>query len=217
MSDYESARKNMLEGQIRTNDVTDRNVQAAMMDTPRERFVSKARQSQAYSDNNVEISGARYLMRPRAFSKLMQAARVEEGNVALVVGCASGYAAAVLGKIAESVIALESDEELAAQATTTLGELEIDNVAVVSGALADGLADQGPYDVIFVDGALQQRCLQLESQLADKGRLVFIEQTGPIGQATVVTRRNDNYVAVELFDASVAPLPGFDLESEFVF
>lgn len=217
MSDYEAARMNMLEGQIRTNDVTDRNVQAAMMETPRERFVSGARQSQAYSDNNIEISGARYLMRPRAFSKLMQAARVEEGDVALVVGCASGYAAAVMGKLAESVIALESDEELAGQATATLGELEIDNVAVVSGALADGLADQGPYDVIFVDGALNQRCPQLEGQLADKGRLVFIEQAGPIGQARVVTRHNDNYVAVELFDASVAPLPGFDRESEFIF
>lgn len=217
MSDYESARKNMLEGQIRTNDVSDRNVQAAMMETPRERFVSGARQSQAYSDNNIEISGSRYLMRPRAFSKLMQAARVEDTDVALVVGCASGYAAAVLGKLAESVIALESDEELAAQATTTLGELEVDNVAVVSGALAEGLAAEGPYDVIFVDGALQQRSAQLESQLADKGRLVFIEQNGPVGQARVVTRDNDNYVAVELFDASVAPLPGFDREDEFVF
>ena len=119
--------------------------------------------------------------------------------------------------MAESIIALESDEELAAQATATLGELEVDNVAVVFGALAEGLADQGPYDIIFVDGSLRQRSTQLEGQLADKGRLVFIEQNGPIGQAKVVTRSNDNYVAVELFDASVAPLPGFDLEDEFVF
>lgn len=217
MSDYESARKNMLEGQIRTNDVSDRNVQAAMMETPRERFVSRARQSQSYSDNNVEISGSRYLMQPRAFSKLMQAARVEEGDVALIVGCASGYAAAVMGKLAESVIALECDEQLAGQATTTLGELEVDNVAVVSGPLADGLADQGPYNVIFVDGSLQHRSAQLEAQLADKGRLVFIEQDGPVGQARVVTRNSNNYVAVELFDASVLPLPGFDQEDEFVF
>lgn len=217
MSDFESARKNMLEGQVRTNDVSDRNLQKVMAEVPRERFVSKARRSQAYSDIHIEIEEGRYLMRPRAFAKLVQAARVTAQDVVLVVGCATGYAAAVLGKLAESVIALESDEGLAGQATTTLGELEIDNVAVVSGALAEGLADQGPYDVIFVDGALTERSAQLESQLAEGGRLVFICQTGPVGQAQVVTRGGDNFVSVELFDASVAQLPGFDRESEFVF
>jgi protein-L-isoaspartate(D-aspartate) O-methyltransferase len=217
MTDYESARKNMLEGQVRTNDVSDQKLQAAIMDVPRERFVATARRSLAYSDDSIEITDERYLMRPRAFSKLMQAARVSGSDMALVIGCSSGYAAAVMGKLAESVIALESDEALAAQATTTLGELEIDNVAVVTGALADGLADQGPYDVIFVDGALGARSPDLESQLAEGGRLVVVLQTGPIGQACVVTRNNDNFAAVEVFDANVAPLPGFERESEFVF
>ena len=114
-------------------------------------------------------------MRPRAFSKLMQAARVDPGSVALVVGCATGYSAAVLGKLAESVIALESDEDLAAVATATLGELEIDNVAVVSGPLVDGLKEQGPYDVIFVDGATAGRSENIENQLA--GQIVrFVQE-----------------------------------------
>lgn len=217
MTDFESARKNMLEGQIRTNDVSDKNLQAVMLDVPRERFVQKTRQSLAYSDTNIEIAEGRYLMRPRAFSKLMQAARIAPGSVALVIGCATGYSAAVLGKLAESVIALESDEALATSATATLGELEIDNVAVVSGPLTNGLAEQGPYDVIFVDGAIAERSQKIESQLADGGRLVAIVQSGPVGRATVVTRDRDSFVAVEHFDASVPLLPGFEQVSEFVF
>lgn len=217
MTNFESARKNMLEGQVRTNDVSDKRLQAVMLDVPRERFVPKARQSLAYSDNNTEIAEGRYLMRPRAFSKLMQGARVTPGAVSLVVGCATGYAAAVMGKLAEAVIALESDESLAAKATATLGELEIDNVAVVTGSLADGLAGQGPYDVIFVDGALGQRCPQIESQLAEGGRMAVIIQNGTVGRATIVTRNKDNFVAVELFDASIPLLPGFEQEAEFVF
>lgn len=217
MTDFVSARRNMLDGQVRTNDVTDHGLQAVMMEVPRERFVPRSRQSLAYSDNNIEVADARYLMRPRAFSKLMQAARVAPGDMALVVGCATGYTAAVMGKLAESVVALESDEALAAAATTTLGELEIDNVAVVSGPLKEGLADQGPYDVIFIDGALGQRCPVIEQQLADGGRLVAVIQSGPIGRATIVVRDKDSFVATEPFDASVAPLPGFDEEREFVF
>lgn len=217
MTDFESARRNMLEGQIRTNDVSNQDLQAVMMEVPRELFVPGNQLSLAYSDNNLEIADNRYLMRPRAFSKLAQETRVSDSDLVLVVGCATGYAAAVMGKMAESVIALESDEDLAAKATATLGELEIDNVAVISGALRDGLADQGPYDVIFFDGALSERCPQIEQQLADGGRLAVIIQNGPVGRATIVVRNKDNFVATEPFDASVAQLPGFEHEGEFAF
>lgn len=217
MTDFESARKNMLEGQVRTNDVSDKKLQVVMLDLPRERFVPKAKQSLAYSDNTIEIADGRYLMRPRAFAKLMQGARVTPGAVSLVIGCATGYAAAVMGKLTEAVIALESDEDLAAKATKTLGELEIDNVAVVTGSLAGGLATQGPYDIIFVDGALARRCPQIEGQLAEGGRMAVIIQNGKVGRATIITRNKDNFVAVELFDASAPLLPGFEQESEFVF
>jgi protein-L-isoaspartate(D-aspartate) O-methyltransferase len=217
MADFESTRANMLEGQVRTNDVSDKPLQGVIMDLPREQFVPKALRSVAYTDVNLEIGDARHLMRPRAFSKLMQAASVKESDLALVIGCGTGYSAAVLGKLCDSVVALEADEAFEKKATGNLEELEIDNVAVVNGPLSIGLADQGPYDVIFVDGALEARSGEIEAQLNDGGRMAVILQDGPIGRATIITRDGDRFTATVFFDASVPLLPGFEREGTFVF
>ena len=149
MTDFEAARTNMLEGQIRTNDVSDPNIQRAMMAIPRARLVPKSRQSIAYMSKNVEIAPGRYLMSPRTVGKLAQAAEVKSTDLVLVVGCATGYAAAILGLIADSVVALECDGDMAAAASKLLSDLEVDNVAVVTGPLNEGLADQGPYDLAW--------------------------------------------------------------------
>lgn len=216
MTDFEAARTNMLEGQIRTNDVSDPNIQRAMMAIPRERFVPKSRQSIAYMSKNVEIAPGRYLMSPRTFGKLAQAAEVKSTDLVLVVGCATGYAAAILGLIADSVVALECDGDMAAAASKLLSDLEVDNVAVVTGPLNEGLANQGPYDLIFFDGSVPKGLDELTSQLRDGGRLAAIIQDGPIGNAHVYERAGDNVTSRIVFDADVPQLPGYEKSPEFV-
>lgn len=217
MPDFSDARLNMLEGQVRTNDVSDKALQAVVSDLPRELFVPRAKQSIAYADENIEVSDGRYLMRPRSFTKLVQAANIKPHDLVLIIGCGTGYSAAVIGRLADSVVAVEEDEMLAQKATSNLEDLEIDNVAVVNAPHNLGLADQGPYNVILVDGALPERQPAIEAQLANGGRMAVILQDGPIGTAMVITRDEDAFVAVPSFDAAVPPLSGFAKEKGFVF
>ncbi len=217
MTDRSEARENMIEGQVRTNDVTDSRIIDVMGRLPRESFVPKSKQSLAYMGKNLEIRDGRYLMGPRAFSKLAQEAKVQETDLVLVIGCGAGYATAVLAEIADSVVAVESDETLAEQASARLSELGIDNVAVITGPLPNGLPDQGPYDVIFFDGAIPERCAAIEDQLKEGGRMVAIIQEGPVGRAHLIERVSGRMTELTCFDASVPNLPGFEKEREFVF
>lgn len=217
MSDFAAARANMIEGQVRTNDVTDLRILDIMGRLPREAFVPKPKQSLAYMGKNLDIGGGRYLMGPRAFSKLAELAEVKATDLVLVIGCGAGYATAVLAEIADSVVAVESDPALAEQAANRLSTLGIDNVAVITGPLDKGLPEQGPYDVIFFDGAIPERCPEIEAQLKDGGRLVAIVQDGPVGRARLVERVGDNVTEITRFDATVPSLPGFEKAREFVF
>lgn len=216
MTDFQAARRNMVEGQVRTNDVTDLRLQDAMMEIPRERFLPEAKQDLAYMGKNIQISEGRYLMGPRAFSKLVQALHVEPGDLALVIGSGPGYSAAVLGRLADSVVAVESDENLVSASANTLSELEIDNVAVVHGDPKVGLPDQGPYDVILFDGSVGCSIAPIAMQLKEGGRLGVVEQTGPMGRAVLYSKIDGRVTSRELFDANVERLPGFEAEKSFV-
>ncbi|MEX1146775.1 MAG: methyltransferase domain-containing protein, partial [Sphingomonadales bacterium] len=135
----------------------------------------------------------------------------------LDVGCATGYSSAVLAGLAAAVVAVEEDAELAAQATALLDELEWANAAVVEGPLAAGVPDQGPYDLIFVNGAVEDVPPALLDQLAEGGRLACVFMAGGFGRASVFVKANGAIGRRELFDASVPPLPGFGKKRGFVF
>lgn len=223
MGDFAVARQRMVDNQLRTNDVTDSRILDAMGEVPRELFVPKARRSVAYIDEDVEIrdaadgQSARYLMKPHVFARLIQLAGVRSGDVVLVVGCATGYSAAVLAQIAGSVVGLEADEELATEAGDILVAQGIDNAAVVSGPLTEGLADEGPYDVILVDGAIGVLPEALTAQLKDGGRLVCIQGTGNAAEAQLVTRSNETIGTRTAFNAAAHLVPGFERPRAFVF
>lgn len=217
MSEFERARANMVESQVRTDDVTDLRIQDAMRTLPRERFVPKGKAALAYLDEPVEIGQGRWLMDPRSFAKLIHAARIEDGEDVLVIGTGYGYSAAVLGHMAEAVVALESDPALADAASQNLLSLGIDNAAVVTGDLAAGYPKQGPYSVIVIDGGAEEIPPALEEQLKDGGRLAAVMVQGPVGKATIFTRTGDGFSGREIFDATVPVLQGFEKERGFVF
>jgi protein-L-isoaspartate(D-aspartate) O-methyltransferase len=219
MTDFAQARRMMVEGQIRTNDVTELNVLGAFSEVPRERFVPERWQAIAYLDRDVPVdeSGARCLLKPMVLAKLIQAAVVGEGDRVLDVGCATGCSSAILSKLSRVVVALEEDDQLAASAARTLGALGIGNARVVTGKLADGWPHEAPYDVILVNGSTEVAPQRLLDQLADGGRLVAVVGRAPIGRGTVYRRSGTHVSAHPEFDAVAPLLPGFSKPPAFVF
>jgi len=155
------------------------------------------------------------MMAPRTLAKLLQLASFEASDVVLTIGCANGYASAVIARIVQTVVALESDAELAASAQRTLGTLSADNVAVVTGPLAEGYAAEGPYDAIVIEGAVGEPPRALLDQLKDGGRLVAVVDQGPVGKAMLWRRLGDGFDSRAAFDASAPTLPGFERPNVF--
>ena len=218
MPDYATARLNMVENQIRTNRVTDERLLAAITEVPRERFVPKRLQGNAYVDQDLALGDGRYLMEPVVFARLLQAAAIGPGDVVLDIGCGTGYSAAVLGKLAGTVVALESDAALAKQAIEVLTELDVDNAAVVEGPLDEGYPRQAPYDVIVLGGSVDAVPDAITDQLSEGGRLVAVVNVAPsVGNIEVIHRLRGRLSRRQLFDAAVPVLPGFAVEHGFVF
>ncbi len=223
MDDYTTARTKMVDSQLRTQSVTDYNVLAAMGAVPREQFLPPASRALAYIDSDLLLAPAtpdapaRYMMEPAPLGRLAQLADIGEADVVLVVGCATGYSAAVLARLANSVVALEQDADLAARASETLTDLGVDNVAVVTGSLEAGYPSEAPYDVIFLDGAVEVVPATLFDQLKDGGRLVAVVGYGRSAAATLFNRSGSDIGSRVAFDADVQPLPGFRRPKAFVF
>ncbi|MHB2265333.1 protein-L-isoaspartate O-methyltransferase family protein [Aliihoeflea sp. PC F10.4] len=221
--DYAAQRLKMVDGQLRTTDVTNVPVLDAMITVPREEFVPASRKALAYIDEDIEIAAAhdglaaRYLMEPSPFGKLLQLAEIRSGDVVLDVGSGTGYSAAVLSKLASSVIALESDADLAVAATQTLGKLDIDNVAVVEGPLEAGYPSEAPFDVIVVEGAVEEMPEQLFAQLKEGGRLVAVVGQGNTGKAMLFLKENGVVAARRGFNCAIKPLAAFRRAPTFQF
>lgn len=221
--DFEQRRIKMVDGQVRTTDVTNAAVLDAMLSVPREEFVPKSRADLAYIDEDIEVARAtrdqpaRYLMEPSPFAKLLQLAEIAPSDFVLDVGCATGYSSAVLSLLASSVVALECDEALAESATGKLSELGYDNVAVVTGDLKAGCQDEAPFDVILIGGAVDYVPDELLGQLREGGRLVAVIGQGNAGAAHVFYNADGVVTGRRAFNAAVRPLPGFEREAEFQF
>lgn len=217
--DFLEQRVKMVDGQVRTTDVTDTAILDAMLDLPREQFVPADRRLLAYMDEDIALAGdaGRFLMRPSPFAKLVQLADIRAGDLVLDVGCGTGYSSAVLSRIAGFVVALESDAALAAEARDRLAAVGCDNVSVVEGALPSGHAAQAPYDVIVIEGAVDDAPHGLIAQLKEGGRLVAVTGEGNSGRATLWIREGGLVSSRAVFNAAVAPLAAFRREPAFQF
>lgn len=220
--DFSELRVKMVDGQVRTTDVTSLPLLTAMLAVPREMFVPDTRRQLAYIDDDLLLSeqggsDARYLMEPGPFAKLVQLAAIGPDDKVLDVGTATGYSAAVLSRLARSVVALESDAKLAERAKAALDELGCHNVTLASGSLVDGHKAGGPYDVIIIGGSVEEVPEALLAQLAEGGRLVVVEGRGNTASALLYLKANGVVTGRKAFNAAVKPLPGFERTAVFEF
>lgn len=208
----------MVDGQVRTADVTDLRIIAALLEVPREAYVPSDRLAMAYLDVDVPIGrGGRALLKPMVFGKLLQAAGIGDTDHVLDLGCLTGYSAAVLSRLAGSVVALEEEVALARAAGESLARTGAQNLSVVSGPLNAGWAKGAPYDVILVEGAVEVVPEALLAQLKDGGRLLAVVGRAPMGKAMTYRMSGGHATAQPLFDAAAPLLPGFAKPAAFVF
>lgn len=218
MTEFGAARAHMIESQLRPNKVMDGRVLGAFAEIRREFFVPEHLRAVAYIDEDLPIGGGRYLMEPMVVARLLQAAMIERTDTVLIIGAGTGYEAAVAAMLARSVIALEENPELARRARAALVDHSIASVSVVEGPLSQGYRPRAPYDVILFCGAVVEVPSEIDSQLAEGGRLLAtVKSASGIGRATLRSRTGGVVVQRVLFDAATPLLPGFSPKPAFVF
>lgn len=214
--DFAAARRTMVASQIRTVPITDTLVIAAMEAVPREKFVPPAVRTVAYVDEDIQVGRGRYVMEPAVLAKLLQLAELEPTDKALVVAAGSGYTAVVLAQIVAKVTAVESNPALASQARSASSETNA-GVRVVIGDPTLGCPEDAPFDVIVIDGAVEEIPRALPAQLSDGGRLVTVVRNGSVGRAILMVRAGDAFSQRDDFDAMTPSLPEFRRAPQFVF
>jgi protein-L-isoaspartate(D-aspartate) O-methyltransferase len=224
--DFAELRRTMVDCQIRTFGVTDRAVIARFLEVPREDFVPAPLRALTYSDLALKIEtserGSRHLLTPMVLARLMQEAEVNFADKVLDVAAGTGYSTAILAGLAKDVTALEADAKLQAAIASNLAAIGLGNLPVFVGPLPEGVAAQAPFDLIFVNGAVEGHLDPLFGQLREGGRLVTLLRaaTDPdrfVCQAVRFDKIAGQISSRVLFDATAALLSAFHEEPHFVF
>ncbi|MCB6176880.1 protein-L-isoaspartate O-methyltransferase [Rhodobacter sp. Har01] len=216
MTDYENRRVLMVDTQVRPSDVTKFPIIEAMLAVPREVYVPGDRREAAYAGTNVEIAPGRVVLDPRTLAKMLDALDIQPDELVLDLGCGLGYSAAVIARLAETVVAVEDDEALAAEAQRLLSEEGVDNAVVVTAPLAQGAAKHGPYDVITLQGGVEALPAAVAGQLKDGGRIAAVFVEGALGTVRIGHKRDGHLVWRDAFNATAPVLSGFAARREFV-
>jgi protein-L-isoaspartate(D-aspartate) O-methyltransferase len=207
--DYNVARKNMIERQIRPNKVVDEALIASIGDAPRERFLPEELRAVAYVDEDLRLSSGRNLMEPVVLARLLQALALTPADAVLDIASGTGYAAAVMARLAGTVFALESDGDLQARASGLFGELALDNIMSEEGDLTAGCPQHAPYNAILIEGAVDSVPAAILEQLAEGGRLAAVVMENGVGRATLYRKDGGHLSRRVLFDANVPALKEF--------
>ena len=209
MTDFRHRRITMVDTQVRPSDVTKFPIIDAMLTIPREVFVPESQREAAYVGEHVELAPGRVVLDPRTLAKILDALDVQPVELVLDVGCGLGYSTAVIARLAEAVVAVEEDETMVAEAQARLSAESVDNAAVIGGPLAAGSAKHGPFDVIAIEGAVEEVPAALLAQLKEGGRIAAIFMDGALGEARVGYKIDGVITWRFVFNAAAPVLPGF--------
>ncbi|MBT5186541.1 MAG: protein-L-isoaspartate O-methyltransferase [Kordiimonadaceae bacterium] len=216
-SNQAAARQHMIDGHLLPNDVTDENVIDAISKVNRENFVPESSKGVAYIDKIIKVGDDRYLMEPLALAKLLSSADIDKDELALDIATATGYSSAVLSQLVDAVVSIEEDETLANAATENLALENCDNVAVINTGHKEGLAKQGPYDLIFINGMIDEVPIELLAQLNQDGRILCVINQDGFGRAALITYKDQIKGVRILFDVAAPALAGFEKKKKFEF
>ncbi len=205
----------MVDTQVRPSDVTKFPIIDAMLTVPREEFVPTGQREAAYVGENIELGEGRVILDPRTLSKMLDAADIQPDELVLDIGCAYGYSSAVIARMAEAVIALESDADMAGEAQESLSNQNADNVIVQIGELSEGAAEHAPFDVIMVQGGVVDLPDGLLEQLKEGGRIAALFMEGALGEVRIGYKIDGQISWRRAFHAGAPILPGFEIQAAF--
>ena len=215
MSDFATRRTMMVDTQIRPSDVTKFPIIDAMLSVPREAFVPRPLREAAYVGENLDLGGGRVILEPRTLAKMLDSLDISGDELVLDIGAAFGYSSAVIARMAQAVVAVEENADMVAEAQTILSEQGADNVILHEGPLVAGAPEHGPYDVIVVQGAVEQIPDDLLEQLKDGGRIACVFSDNALGVVRVGYKIDGDISWRYAFNAGAPVLPGFVSEAEF--
>ena len=215
MSDFAARRVMMVDTQVRPSDVTKFPIIDAMLSVERENFVPSERREAAYVDGNLALSVGRVLLEPRSLAKMLDALDLQNDELVLDIGSGYGYSAAIIAHIAQAVVALEADEAMVADAQTVLSDAGADSVIMNAGPLDAGVAEHGPYDVITIQGGVEELPVAIIDQLKEGGRIATLFMKGALGEVRIGRKINGQMNWRLAFNASAPVLPGFFKARDF--
>ncbi|OZB13896.1 MAG: protein-L-isoaspartate O-methyltransferase [Rhodobacterales bacterium 34-62-10] len=215
MTDYAARRTTMVDTQIRPSDVTKFPIIEAMLSIPREEFVPASLREAAYVGENLDLGRGRVMLEPRTLAKMLNALDVQRDELVLDLGCGLGYSAAVIARLAEAVVAVESDADLADEAQGILSREGADNVILHHGPLAEGAAQHGPYDAVVIEGAVADLPAAVSDQIKDGGRIACLFMEGALGVVRIGYKLDGGISWRFAFNASAPVLEGFERQAAF--
>lgn len=215
MADFALRRRMMVDTQVRPSDVTKFPIIDAMLSVPRERFVPDVAREAAYAGENIVLTGERVVLDPRVLAKILDALNFTGDELVLDIGGGLGYGAAVMSRMCEAVVLLEELEETAIEAQETLNAIDADNVVVHTAPLADGAAEHGPYDVIVIEGGVEELPEAILSQLKEGGRIACLFMEEQLGIVRTGHKSDEGVTWRFGFNATAPVLPGFHKKLAF--
>ncbi|MDO6456281.1 protein-L-isoaspartate O-methyltransferase family protein [Celeribacter halophilus] len=215
MPDFTQLRTTMVDTQVRPSDVTKFPIIEAMLTVPRENFVPEEKRAVAYVGDHVDLGNGRVVLDPRILAKMLDALNIENDELVLDLGCGLGYSSAVIARMAQAVVAVEEDEALAEEAAKALVANGSDNVILETGPIAKGEPQHGPYDVVIVQGGVEEMPEDILSQVKEKGRICAIFIDGALGIVRIGYKIDGEITWRMVFNATAPVLPGFEKRAEF--
>lgn len=215
MIDHAASRTVMVDTQVRPSDVTKFPIIDALLSIRREAFVPENKRNVAYAGGDISLGQGRVILEPRSFAKILDALDVQRQDLVLDIGSGLGYSAAVLAHMADAVVAVEEDEDMAREAEENLRQEGVDNAVVEIGPLANGAAKHGPYDIICIQGAVEVVPDSILDQLKEGGRIAAIFSEGTMGEVRIGYKSGDRVSWRMSFNAGAPLLNGFTKERSF--
>ncbi|MDO5638388.1 MAG: protein-L-isoaspartate O-methyltransferase [Neisseria sp.] len=203
---FEKARFNMVEQQVRPWDVLDFDVLDALSAIPREAFVAEAQKPYAYSDKTLPLPNGGSMLEPKIVARMVQGLALQPADKVLEIGTGSGYATALLAEMAGEITTIDIDGEQQARAQSVLNGLGYGKIIYQNGDGLAGQASGSPFDAIYIGGSVNSIPETLRQQLKDGGRMVVVVGDAPVQRAQLITRTGDTFTETTLFDTLIPKL-----------